>query len=31
MRQGAKDYVVKPPAEADLVGRINALIASGGR
>jgi len=26
MRQGAKDYVVKPPAEADLLARINALI-----
>jgi twitching motility two-component system response regulator PilH len=31
MRQGAKDYVVKPPAEADLVTRINALIAAGGK
>lgn len=28
LRQGAKDYVVKPPAEADLLGRINALVAS---
>ena len=26
MRQGAKDYVVKPPVEADLIGRINALL-----
>ena len=26
MRQGAKDYVVKPPAEADLLARTNALI-----
>ena len=26
MRQGAKDYVVKPPAEAELLARINALI-----
>jgi twitching motility two-component system response regulator PilH len=30
MRQGAKDYVVKPPAEADLVARINALVSAGG-
>jgi twitching motility two-component system response regulator PilH len=30
MRQGAKDYLVKPPGEADLVGRINSLIAAGG-
>lgn len=29
LRQGAKDYVVKPPAEADLVRRINSLIAGG--
>ena len=28
MRQGAKDYVVKPPEEKDLIGRINALLAS---
>ncbi|SDD21121.1 response regulator transcription factor [Aquimonas voraii] len=28
LRQGAKDYVVKPPAEADLLGRINALVGS---
>lgn len=27
MRQGAKDYVVKPPVESDLIGRINALLA----
>ncbi|MEZ5457179.1 MAG: response regulator [Lysobacteraceae bacterium] len=26
MRQGAKDYVVKPPVESDLLARINALI-----
>jgi DNA-binding response OmpR family regulator len=26
MRQGAKDYVVKPPVESDLIGRINALL-----
>ncbi len=31
LRQGAKDYVVKPPAEADLLGRINALIKAGAR
>lgn len=28
LRQGAKDYVVKPPAEADLLGRINALVSA---
>jgi twitching motility two-component system response regulator PilH len=28
MRQGAKDYVVKPPEEKDLIGRINALLTS---
>ena len=26
MRQGAKDYIVKPPREGDLIERINALI-----
>ncbi|WP_256645460.1 response regulator transcription factor [Thermomonas paludicola] len=26
MRQGAKDYIVKPPREAELVARISALI-----
>ena len=26
MRQGAKDYVVKPPDEKDLIKRINALV-----
>ena len=26
MRQGAKDYIVKPPRESDLIARINALI-----
>jgi twitching motility two-component system response regulator PilH len=31
LRQGAKDYVVKPPAEADLLGRINALVKAGPR
>ena len=29
MRQGAKDYVVKPPAEADLIARIAKLISEG--
>ena len=26
LRQGARDYIVKPPVEKDLIGRINALI-----
>lgn len=26
LRQGAKDYLVKPPAERDLITRINALL-----
>ena len=26
MRQGAKDYITKPPRESELVARINALI-----
>ncbi|WP_240126791.1 response regulator transcription factor [Thermomonas alba] len=26
LRQGAKDYITKPPRESDLVARINALI-----
>ena len=26
MRQGARDYVVKPPQEADLIARINAAL-----
>lgn len=26
MRQGAKDYVVKPAKEADLMGRIKAIL-----
>jgi twitching motility two-component system response regulator PilH len=26
MRQGAKDYVVKPPVESDLLARIHTLI-----
>ena len=29
MRQGAKDYMVKPPSEADLIGRINSLLGIG--
>ena len=28
MRQGARDYVVKPPQEADLIARINAALGS---
>ncbi len=28
MRQGAKDYIVKPPREDDLIARINALLAA---
>ncbi len=26
LRQGAKDYIVKPPRETDLIDRINALV-----
>lgn len=26
MRQGAKDYIVKPPRETDLIEKINALV-----
>ena len=26
LRQGAKDYIVKPPREQDLLARINALV-----
>jgi twitching motility two-component system response regulator PilH len=26
MRQGAKDYIVKPAKEADLMGRIKAIL-----
>jgi twitching motility two-component system response regulator PilH len=26
MRQGAKDYIVKPPREDELIARINALL-----
>lgn len=29
LRQGAKDYVVKPPDEKDLMRRIDALIGQG--
>lgn len=29
LRQGAKDYVVKPPVEKDLLGRIDALLGGG--
>ncbi|MBS0576798.1 MAG: response regulator [Proteobacteria bacterium] len=29
MRQGAKDYMVKPPSEAELIGRINSLLGIG--
>ncbi|MBS0194677.1 MAG: response regulator [Proteobacteria bacterium] len=29
MRQGAKEYMVKPPNEADLIGRINSLLGIG--
>ena len=28
MRQGARDYVVKPPVEADLIARINAALGA---
>ena len=28
MRQGAKDYMVKPPSESDLIGRINSLLGT---
>ena len=28
MRQGARDYVVKPPREADLIARINAALGA---
>lgn len=29
LRQGAKDYLVKPPSERELVGRIRALLPEG--
>lgn len=28
MRQGARDYIVKPPREDELMARINALLGS---
>jgi twitching motility two-component system response regulator PilH len=28
IRQGAKDYMVKPPSEDDLMGRINSLLGA---
>ena len=28
MRQGAKDYIVKPPREEDLLARISQLVAN---
>ena len=28
MRQGAKDYIVKPAAEKDLIARINAVLGA---
>jgi twitching motility two-component system response regulator PilH len=28
LRQGAKDYLVKPPGEGDLIGRINSLLGA---
>lgn len=30
LRQGAKDYLVKPPSERELLNRINALLPGGG-
>jgi twitching motility two-component system response regulator PilH len=29
IRQGAKDYLVKPPSERELINRINALLPQG--
>jgi twitching motility two-component system response regulator PilH len=29
MRQGAKDYLVKPPSERELISRIRALLPEG--
>ena len=29
LRQGAKDYLVKPPSERELIGRIKALLPEG--
>lgn len=28
MRQGAKDYIVKPPRESELIEKINALVGN---
>ena len=28
MRQGARDYIVKPPNEDELIGRINQVLAA---
>ena len=28
MRQGARDYIVKPPNEYELIGRINQVLAA---
>ena len=28
MRQGARDYIVKPPNEDELIGRINEVLAA---
>ena len=28
MRQGARDYIVKPPREGELIGRINEVLAA---
>ena len=28
MRQGARDYIVKPPNENELIGRINEVLAA---
>ena len=30
MRQGARDYIVKPAAEKDLIARINAVLGTQG-
>lgn len=30
IRQGAKDYLVKPPSERELISRINALLSAAG-
>ena len=30
LRQGAKDYLVKPPSERELITRINALLPGAG-